>query len=344
VLIDRYGPARVNSAMLCIAAAGALVFATAQSVGQLTLGRAMIGLGVAVTLMSAMSAVHAWAPKDKLATFTGLVMTLGGVGAIVASTPTQIAIGHFGWRAIFLAVMVCALVFSLLVFSTRHYAKPAAQHQSWRELLGGVATIFRTPYFWRVSLALLTTLGTMLAFQSLWCATYMRDVAGYTDKQAISNVLVGFNLGMLTTFFVTGAVVDKLASRGFSIQRSCVCLMALAMTVQACILAFPTFAPALMWGLFAFFANGMVAAYPMLAKYFPPALTGRANTALNLVAFLGAFLIQGTIGAVLNLWPVSQTAADTQYAAQGYVWSWLTLLAMQAIMLVVLARARGKNA
>src|SRR5262245_2694718 len=46
VAIDRFGPGHVQAVLLTIAAAGALVFATAPGVAGLLIGRGLIGLGV----------------------------------------------------------------------------------------------------------------------------------------------------------------------------------------------------------------------------------------------------------------------------------------------------------
>ena len=46
ILLDRYGPRRVEAALLLIAAAGAAVFAASHNIGTLVIGRGMIGLGV----------------------------------------------------------------------------------------------------------------------------------------------------------------------------------------------------------------------------------------------------------------------------------------------------------
>src|SRR3989440_3217797 len=51
VLLDRYGPRRVVAALMCSAAAGALLFAAARDVAMLSFGRALIGLGVSAGLM-----------------------------------------------------------------------------------------------------------------------------------------------------------------------------------------------------------------------------------------------------------------------------------------------------
>src|SRR5258708_25739444 len=54
VLLDRYGPRRVVAALLCIAAARALVFAVARDFTMLSVRPALIGLGVSAGLMCAL--------------------------------------------------------------------------------------------------------------------------------------------------------------------------------------------------------------------------------------------------------------------------------------------------
>ena len=46
ILLDRYGPRRVNATLLTLAATGAVLFALAQGLPGLIVARALIGLGV----------------------------------------------------------------------------------------------------------------------------------------------------------------------------------------------------------------------------------------------------------------------------------------------------------
>src|SRR4026209_270775 len=74
VLLDRYGPRRVVAALFCVAATGALVFALAREFTMLSLGRALIGLGVSAGLMGAIKAFTLWLPLARLATMNGLYL------------------------------------------------------------------------------------------------------------------------------------------------------------------------------------------------------------------------------------------------------------------------------
>ncbi|NJO23808.1 MAG: MFS transporter [Sphingomonadales bacterium] len=56
ILLDRYGPRRVQATLVAIGGIGALIFATAESITVLTIARAIIGLGFAGGLMSGFKA------------------------------------------------------------------------------------------------------------------------------------------------------------------------------------------------------------------------------------------------------------------------------------------------
>ena len=79
-----------------------------------------------------------------------------------------------------------------------------------------------------------------------------------------------------------------------------------------------------------------VLAYPWLSSYFGAALSGRANTAMNLVLFLSAFGAQYAIGAIIDLFPTGRggrlrpaaairSASGCSLAAQLLALAWYLL-------------------
>lgn len=338
IALDRYGPSLVDAVMLATVALGATIFACADSVPALILGRCLIGVGAGAALMSSMSAVHAWAGPERAATYTGLVMILGGAGAMLAGSPTQWLIDRLGWRAVILLLAALSCLFALMALATGRYARPAAAGQSLRRLLGGLASVYLDHQFWRVCVPMMVVIGTMLAFQSLWAATWMRDVAGYTNRFAIGNVLIAMSFGMTVAFVTSGWIADRLRTRGIAHVTTLKAYMLLAIVSQAWLMAAPTLAPHLAWALFGYGANGMLIGYALLATRFPPEMTGRLNTSVNLMAFSAAFLIQWGVGLVVNLWP----GTISGYARDGYFIAWGVLLAAQGLALAwLMAGTRG---
>src|ERR1700756_4782156 len=102
VLLDRYGPRRVQSVLLVIAVGGTSLFGNADSFAQLLAGRAMIGLGVAASLMAGLKAIVMWFPRDRVAFVNGGMSMLGSLGAVTATAPTDWLLNWIGWGGVFL--------------------------------------------------------------------------------------------------------------------------------------------------------------------------------------------------------------------------------------------------
>ena len=89
VLLDRLGPRRVQGVLLVIAAGGATLFGNASSFPELLVARAMIGLGVAGSLMAGLKAIVTWFPRERVALANGWMIMLGSLGAVTATAPTD---------------------------------------------------------------------------------------------------------------------------------------------------------------------------------------------------------------------------------------------------------------
>src|SRR5439155_7393856 len=155
VLLDRYGPRRVDAALLLLATAGAFAFARAPSFGFLILGRALVGLGVSVCLMSSFQAFALWYPKERLATINSRAFAVGILGAMTVTVPLEMALRVTDWRTI-------AVFFALIAD----------------------AAFRRTVVMVSASQCAAMSLGT------LWIATWLRDVAGYDPVQVGRGLLV----------------------------------------------------------------------------------------------------------------------------------------------------------
>jgi hypothetical protein len=77
--------------------------------------------------------------------------------------------------------------------------------------------------------------------------------------------------------------------------------------------------------VYGFTAISASLAYALFTPLFPPEMTGRVNTASNVLMFGISFLFQWGIGAVLRLYPV----VEGRYAAEGYAAALLILGVLQ---------------
>ncbi len=77
MLLDRYGPRRVEPVLLLIAGGRRAAFAFAGGAAALLVARALIGLGVAVCLMAPLKAIATWYPAERQASLAGWIMVAG---------------------------------------------------------------------------------------------------------------------------------------------------------------------------------------------------------------------------------------------------------------------------
>ena len=99
MLLDRYGPRRVEPVFLAIAGCGALAFAASERLGGLVLARALIGAGVSICLMSPLKAIATWYPPERHASLVGWIMVAGSVGVLLSTAPLAAAknLGNFAF-------------------------------------------------------------------------------------------------------------------------------------------------------------------------------------------------------------------------------------------------------
>jgi len=338
VLLDRYGPRRVLAALLCVAGAGALVFALAQDFVMLSVGRALIGLGVSGCLMGAIKAFTLWFPLSRLATLNGLYLAVGGLGGLSATAPVEAFVGPFGWRALFYllataAVGVAALIFLLVP------EKPLPGHgQTLRTQIAGFGRIFSSTPFWRIALPLVVCHAGYQALQGLWLAPWLYDVAGY-QRPAVAAALLVAAVAYTAGSVFFGVSSDRLAQAGVSRMATYKVGVAISLAMFALLAAGVTTGLPAILAVYAFTAISVSLAYALLTPIFPPEMTGRVITASNVLMFGTSFAFQWGIGAVLRLYP----AADGRYALEGYVTALGSLAALQAAAVLWLLPMRLKQ-
>lgn len=316
VMLDRYGAARVQSVLLLVAATGALLFAFAPNTAALIAARALIGVGCAGGLMAAFKAIMRWFPPNRLALVNGCYMAVGGVGAMAATKPAEMVLQITDWRGLFVGLAVLTLISATLIFFLAPRGDGAENPPELKVQAREVSKIFGDRLFWRVAPLSVFGMGGAMSVQTLWAGPWLTDSVALARDEVATRLLV-MNAAMTVGFIATGWISDSLRARGISTLHvmaggTLVSMLALlAITVQI--------DPAgwLHWTLFGFTCNVTAIVYAMLARHFGGAFAGRGNTANTLLVFAGTFLIQSTMGVIIDLWPRDATGAYPTAAYQA---------------------------
>ena len=330
VLLDRYGPRRVEALLLLIAAGGAFCFARAESVPLLIVGRALIGLGVSACLMAAFKAFTQWFSPDKLPLINGLQMAAGGLGALAATSPVQWMLTWSNWRGVFIGLALFTMMVSALVFLVVPAQENKGAEESLARQMRGISEVFTSPLFWRVAPLTALSQGTFYAIQGLWAGPWLKAVDRLAP-QAVVDGLFSLAVAMVAGFIVLGSLGGRLQRWGVSVRTSAVAGMSLFIVIQAALLLGPQSWHGVLWLLFGFFGTSGILTYATLSQDFSPRLSGRVNTALNLLVFVAAFIGQWLIGIVAGCWPEPEPG---RLAAIGLHLGFAVLLVAQVAALL----------
>ncbi|MCX7142133.1 MAG: MFS transporter [Proteobacteria bacterium] len=313
ILLDRYGPRRVNAGLLMLAGTGAAMFGLSQSLGGLIAARALIGLGVSGCLMSSIKAFTLWFPLNRLATLNGWLMSVGGLGALCASMPAEALLRVTDWHNVFLLLSALTFAASGAIFLIVPERTVEGSPQTLMASLRSVPPILRNASFWKWGLLLIAGQSVFMSLHGLWIVPWLKDRAGLGRDEIGVHLLV-IAVGMIVGATIWGSAADWLVR--FRIDAVKVLLAGTgAFLITLALLALGVTSGTLLL-LFALtvFAQVLPLVYSMVAKEFPLEMSGRVTSTLNCILFLGAFAVQWGTGLIIGLWQ----AEAGRYAASGY--------------------------
>ncbi len=311
--LDRFGPRRVQGVLLVIAAGGATLFGNASSFPELLIARAMIGLGVAGSLMAGLKSIVTWFPRERVALANGWMIMLGSLGAVTATAPTDWLLESVGWRGLFGILTLATVLVSGLVYIVA--PEPVAESETAaidRKPLT-LRLIYSDPRFLRVAPLSAACIGSSWAFQSLWASAWLTDVEGL-DRQSRAAHMFLMALVLSLGALLLGAAADRLRKRSIRTESFLACvggLLILAEFVLILRIPLPSILP---WSMVSIAGAATVLSFAVVADYFPKEVAARANGGLNLLHFGWAFLIQYGIGLVIEQWP----SQDGHYPIAAY--------------------------
>ena len=313
LLLDRHGPRRVEAGLLLVAAAGTLLFAFGRSPFELTFARGLIGLGVSACLMAAFKGFAQNFPAERQASLTGAIMASGGLGAITASLPLELALPLLGWRGVFQGLTFLLVAVAAWIYLSVPQREAGVSRDSLGAQLKDVGGILAHRVFWRFAPPMALITGGFLAVQGLWAVPWLMNVENLSRHQA-AEVLFALNLAMLLSHLGIATFAVRLARAGITPSALLLGGYGLALASQAAMLA--GLGPAaLLWFIYGVGVSGGSLSYSLLAAHFAPALSGRVTTTLNLLLFIGAFTLQWGLGVLIDGLGAAGFAAPAAYRA-----------------------------
>jgi MFS family permease len=334
IALDRYGPRKVQLVLMLVAGLGALIFARGHSFAELVVARAVIGFGLGGCFMSAVKAISTWIAPTKLPSVHGYLIAVGGLGAASATLPVRLVLHYTDWRGLFMMLGALTACVGLLIWLVTPRAAAAGNAKA--PSVQSILDVYRDPAFRRTIALILIPHTVFFGIQGLWIGRWLSDVARFSDA-AVAYLLYLSMAAVIFGAIAVGMVTEWAGRRGIKPLDVAAAGIVAFTLVQAAIVF--NYAPSfqLLSVLFTLIGTITGIEYAIVAQSMPRELTGRAATCLNLLIFIGAFLVQAGFGQIIGCW---QPDFANHYPAVAYrvAFGVLVLLQLPGVVLYFLRR------
>jgi predicted MFS family arabinose efflux permease len=300
---DRLGPRRTLLIGLALMAIGEITFALAHSFGLALAGRAVVGLGDAMTFVNVLRLAHSWFPERRQPLLAALTAAAGGIGQLGTTIPLQLALSGLGWTVTFAAATVLTVALAVGVWivvrdrPATAAAPPAHAHAPIVRTLRDAARRTGTRHGFCVHASLMAPFGI---FTAMWGVPYLQHTQGFSHGQAAALLLV-----CVAAFTAALPLVGQLAARGLRVEnRVVVGLGAMVAATLALLALWPggtTPRPVLIAGLIILGVGGSasIAAFDIARREAPAQASGAAIALVNCGGFICAAVGAWVVGLLL---------------------------------------------
>jgi predicted MFS family arabinose efflux permease len=330
---DRFGPRLTVAGMLVVATLGGIIFTTALTWPLLLSGRVLLGCGFGVMLIGSMVVISRWFPPDRFSTLTAVVLSVGLLGNLIATTPLAWAAQETGWRAVFgVAVLFTALA-AIAVWLVVRDAPPGHPFldrapESPREMLQGLMEVFGNRRLWPILALNFCSYACTFTVQGLWGGPFLREVHGLSPIQA-GNVLlaavVAYQCGMLS-FGPLDRVFDTRKWIAVAGNLTIVLLLA-TLAIPA---APPVWLPIAAIVAIGFFSAASTMVMTHARGIFPDRLIGRGIATSNTAVMFGVACMQTLSGMIVGAFEPLADGGRTETAYRA-LFATLTIVLIVAI-------------
>ncbi|MDH3667445.1 MAG: MFS transporter [Paracoccaceae bacterium] len=316
ILFDWLGPRRTLSYMGAVAVAGIVIFALAESVLGMMVGRFAMGAGHGGVITAIYLIAMVWAPPERVAQSTATVVGIaGGIGGIMATTPLAFALDEYGLTVSFLGiaaltgVTTLALFFGLRDEPAETRAGPAADappetfadppRETLGQTIAGLWTVMRMPELRRIYAMGFCFAAPFMTIGGLWAGPYFTEVHGL-DAEGASLILLSLIVALHLGTFLYGPLERRVRSR----RRLILAGVALQVGTLSVLVLWPQAPLPLAIVLLVIFGCAapfyvVLAAHTQM--FVPKRRLGRAMTCIGLVGLTGIFIMQTGTGALIDL-------------------------------------------
>lgn len=329
IALDSIGP-RITAAALFVlgGAGGALVFGFAQTPMHVMVAMGLIGVGCSPVLMASYFILARTYSAAVFASLAGAMIGFGSIGNLAGSAPLAWSVQSFGWRESMFGLAAASLIAGVMLWA--FVRDPDRFGGSER---GSVLTLLKMPVLWPIMIMMLVNYAPAAGLRGLWAGPYMADVFD-ADVRTIGRVTFVMGAAMIVGSFMFGPLERLFKSRKWVIfvgnASGVLALVALMVLPDQ-----SAFFGTLMLAIIGISGSTFALLIAHAKAFFPPHLTGRGVTLMNLFGIGGAGIMQFASGPIY-------AASKTNTPTDAYVVLFAVFAGMVALGLLFYLRAQDR--
>ncbi len=323
VLMDYFGPHRLLTVATVVCAVSTIAFGMTDNFFMACVARLMIGFGSAFAAVGSMKLAANWFPAQKFALLTGLMVTIGMMGAIGGEAPLALLIENFGWRHSMIIMGSVGLVLSALIVliardTPKNYTPAIHQHPLEEErLVPSFLALIKNRQLWLVALYGGLMYMATPVFCGLWGVPFLMNkmlIAKSTAANYVSLVFIGWAIASP----LWGIFSNRIGLRKPPMYIGCIgalicsTLFIFAPITSAFIMEFLLFA-------FGIFSAGFLPAFTVAKELCNKKYVATGLSFMNMMNMVGIALAQPLIGYILDkMWQGEMSGTVRLYPLVAY--------------------------
>ncbi len=311
LLLDRAGARITMVALNILGVLGAILMANGDNMADGVIGRILMGLGMAANFMGPLKLFTYWFSLKKFAIVSGLLVSIGSLGSMAATSPLAFLVEELGWRDTFrsLAGFHVFLILCFLLLVRERPDISASEKTPLPSPIGSIRRLFSNWNYWAISFSVFLRYGSFAAIQTLWAGPFLMG------NLNIPRLMAGNLLLMLGFGYILGAPTGGLLSdRVLKSKKQTVIYGGLCSATATFALLLWQDNSWLMWLGVVLFAMGFFnsfgqVSYAHIRDIMPDEMAGTALSGINFFTMLGGGLFIHALGSVME--SISPHLTDT---------------------------------
>nr|WP_238584082.1 MFS transporter [Legionella tucsonensis] len=344
VLMDYFGPHRLLTIATVVCAVSTIAFGMTDNFFMACLARLMIGFGSAFAAVGTMKLAANWFPAQRFALLTGLMVTIGMLGAIGGETPLALLIERFGWRHSMLIMGIVGLILAVLLIviakDTPKNHEISHHHPVEEEpLIPSLLTLIKNKQLWLVACYGGLMYMATPVFCGLWGVPFLMTKMMITKTTAANYISLVF-IGWAIASPLWGIFSNRIGLRKPPMRIGCIGAL-----ICSTIFIFAPINTAIYMEilLFAFgiFSAGFLPAFSVAKELCNKKYVATGLSFMNMMNMLGIALAQPFIGYILDkLWQGEMNGNVRVYPLEAYHTGLAILPLGMLIALIILPKIK----